>query len=163
MNALKVGLRFNSRRLISSSGSPPDSFIARASANGVASLIGAFPTSDRFDASLSGLEIVSIDTETKKVIGKFTVDVPVENSWRECLPTSTFRSTDAHTHGTDKLHGGATALLVDVFGTLALLTSDDTKPGVSLEMNQSYVGTIALCLSCLTRTRKQVFIGGFTR
>mmetsp|Transcript_41063 Transcript_41063/g.82315 ORF Transcript_41063/g.82315 Transcript_41063/m.82315 type:complete len:96 (+) Transcript_41063:271-558(+) len=36
------------------------------------------------------------------------------------------------------LHGGAIALLVDVVGTLALLGRDPTRPGVSVEMNQSF-------------------------
>ncbi len=37
------------------------------------------------------------------------------------------------------LHGGCTALLVDVVGTLALLSMDATRPGVSVEMNQSFL------------------------
>ena len=36
------------------------------------------------------------------------------------------------------LHGGVTATLVDVVGTLALLGRDATRPGVSVEMNQSF-------------------------
>jgi acyl-coenzyme A thioesterase 13 len=36
------------------------------------------------------------------------------------------------------LHGGATSTLVDVVGTLALLGKDPTRPGVSVEMNQSF-------------------------
>ena len=36
------------------------------------------------------------------------------------------------------LHGGATSTLVDVVGTLALLGKDPTRPGVSIEMNQSF-------------------------
>ena len=36
------------------------------------------------------------------------------------------------------LHGGVTATLVDVVGTLALLGRDPTRAGVSVEMNQTF-------------------------
>ena len=42
------------------------------------------------------------------------------------------------------LHGGATSTLVDVVGTLALLGKDPTRPGVSVEMNQSFCSAAKL-------------------
>ena len=49
------------------------------------------------------------------------------------LSASVHRTAD---YGT--LHGGVIATLVDVVGTLALLGHDPTRPGVSVEMNQSF-------------------------
>jgi acyl-coenzyme A thioesterase 13 len=42
----------------------------------------------------------------------------------------------ANSYGT--LHGGAISTIVDVLGTMALLSKDATRAGVSLEMNQSF-------------------------
>ena len=42
----------------------------------------------------------------------------------------------ANNYGT--LHGAAIATVVDVVGTLALLSVDPTRAGVSIEMNQSF-------------------------
>eukprot|EP00041_Stephanoeca_diplocostata_P010606 m.169048 g.169048 ORF g.169048 m.169048 type:complete len:99 (+) comp18224_c0_seq6:974-1270(+) len=39
---------------------------------------------------------------------------------------------------------GATATLVDVMGTLALLSVDTSKPGVSLEINTSYIAGVKM-------------------
>uniref|UniRef100_A0A6B2LTT1 Acyl-coenzyme A thioesterase 13 n=1 Tax=Arcella intermedia TaxID=1963864 RepID=A0A6B2LTT1_9EUKA len=36
------------------------------------------------------------------------------------------------------LHGGATATLVDIVGTMAQLSVDHRKPGVSIDLNVSY-------------------------
>ena len=46
--------------------------------------------------------------------------------------------TPSLTNNFKTLHGGVTATLVDVVGTLALLGKNPTRPGVSVEMNQSY-------------------------
>ena len=37
------------------------------------------------------------------------------------------------------LHGGATCTIIDVAGTLALLSLDTARPGVSVELNSSFV------------------------
>jgi len=42
------------------------------------------------------------------------------------------------------MHGGAICTLVDVVGTLALLTKDPSRPGVSTEMNQSFCSAAKL-------------------
>ena len=42
----------------------------------------------------------------------------------------------ANLYGT--LHGGATSTLVDVLGTMALLTQDASRPGVSVDLNTSF-------------------------
>ena len=36
------------------------------------------------------------------------------------------------------LHGGATSTIVDIVGTMALLATDPTRAGVSIEMNQTF-------------------------
>ena len=42
------------------------------------------------------------------------------------------------------MHGGATATLVDILGTLALLSLDPTKPGVTIELSCSYMAAAAV-------------------
>ncbi len=44
-----------------------------------------------------------------------------------------------HRNAFESLHGGAVCLLIDVVGTLALLTKDATRPGVSVELNCSFL------------------------
>ena len=48
---------------------------------------------------------------------------------RDCIPRAAY--------GT--LHGGATCTIIDIVGTLALLSLDKTRPGVSVELNTSFV------------------------
>ena len=96
------------------------SFIQRAAnANDAQVLIGPFQSAGRFDLCLeeAGMECVSI--------GPTGV---------HCMLTVT--ESLANNFGT--LHGGAVSTLVDVAGTLALLGRDPTRPGVSVEMNQSF-------------------------
>eukprot|EP00941_MAST-03F_sp_MAST-3F-sp1_P005493 g5493.t1 len=95
------------------------SFIDKAKALGANSLLGAFTHANRFDGNLKDLEI-------KKIGSGFV----------ECK-LSLVDETLLNSYGT--LHGGATSLIVDVVGTLALLTINPTKPGVSVEMNTSFL------------------------
>ncbi len=44
-------------------------------------------------------------------------------------------------HGS--LHGGCTSTIVDVAGTLALLSMSPLKPGVSVELSTSFTSTAA--------------------
>ncbi|XP_077405121.1 acyl-coenzyme A thioesterase 13 [Vanacampus margaritifer] len=46
---------------------------------------------------------------------------------------------EEHTNGFGTLHGGLTATLVDVISTLAIMYSDRGSPGVSVDMNITYV------------------------
>ena len=39
------------------------------------------------------------------------------------------------------VHGGATGTLIDIVGTLALLSRDVTKPGVTVELSASYTSS----------------------
>lgn len=48
---------------------------------------------------------------------------------------------DALANNFGTLHGGCIATIVDVVGTLALLGVDPSRPGVSVEMNQSFCST----------------------
>lgn len=49
-----------------------------------------------------------------------------------------------HTNRGGTLHGGLTATLVDVISTLAIMNSERGAPGVSVDMNITYVHHIAL-------------------
>ena len=98
---------------------PPLSFIDVAAASGAAALLGPFhPNPGRFDACLAGLHVDALRDGT--ALGSFVVDAELGNAY-----------------GT--LHGGAISTLVDVFGTLALLSVDPTRGGVSVEMNTSFM------------------------
>jgi acyl-coenzyme A thioesterase 13 len=39
------------------------------------------------------------------------------------------------------LHGGCSATLIDIVGTMCLLTHDPLRPGVSVEINSSYISS----------------------
>ena len=102
---------------------PPDapaSFIDRTKALGANAMLGFFRATDRFDATLEGLEVTRVDTAGGAVHATLRVSDRVAN-----------------TYGT--LHGGATATIVDVVGTMALLALDPLRAGVSVDINVSYV------------------------
>ena len=95
-----------------------DSFIARArEANDAGVLIGAFRSIGCFDYCLEGMQVVAIGG------GSATCTLTVSNALANNFAT---------------LHGGAISTLVDVAGTLALLSVDPTRPGISIEMNQTF-------------------------
>ena len=91
------------------------SFIEKAKLSGAQSLLGAFThLSGRFDHSMRGLQI--------KRIGDGEVECEI--------------AVDEHlTNAYGTLHGGAVSTLVDIVGTLALLSRDPTCAGVSVEIN----------------------------
>ena len=109
------------RRALTQAGRRHCSFIARAKAsNDSQVLLGPFKSVDsRFDSSLDGT-LVTTKIGPDGVECELTVSRELSNNF-----------------GT--LHGGTTALLVDVVGTLALLGRDPKRPGVSVEMNQSFL------------------------
>lgn len=98
------------------------SFIDKALHHGTKSLLGAFPSyTGRFDQCLQ--DVLMIDTlDANK--GEINCHFIVEEK-------------SANGYGT--LHGGFIATIVDVVGTLALLTKDHNKPGVSLDLNVTYI------------------------
>ena len=99
--------------------STTSSFIHRVSLQGANALLGKFihPDSGLFDACLTGLEIVEFTPGYAK--SKLLVSPPLSNSY-------------------NTLHGGAISTIVDVMGTVALLTKDQTKAGVTVELNTSF-------------------------
>lgn len=101
--------------------SKPRSFIDKAAAEGVQSLVGEFYASTEgcFDQCMRALEIESVNEEAGLVVCSLVVGKELENSFRS-------------------LHGGAISTLVDIGGTLAILSKDSTKPGVSVELNVSF-------------------------
>jgi acyl-coenzyme A thioesterase 13 len=127
--------------------SPPPTldggFMNVARVNGATALLGLLRTSStRFDSCLSGLEVTSI--QSGRVTCTLTVTESLSNSY-----------------GT--LHGGAAALLIDVAGTLAALSVDPTRPGVSVEMSQTFLRPAPLGLmlfiegKCLKSGKKLAF------
>merc|ERR1712113_1092737 len=48
---------------------------------------------------------------------------------------------EGHCNNAGTMFGGFSASLVDAFGTLAIMTHDREKVGVSLDMNQTYMGS----------------------
>ena len=98
-------------------------FIEKAKLGGANALLGAFCSSGKFDAAFSSLKVLEIQP------GFVRCTMPVEKA------TSNFYNT---------LHGGAAATLVDIVGTMAILTKDPLRAGVSTELNCSYVSAAKL-------------------
>lgn len=121
-----------------------ESFIAAARARGAGALLGPFLSAGRFDSSLAGaLTVERLDTH---------------GAW------TSFRVEERHCNAFHTLHGGCVALLVDVVGTLALLGRDPLRPGVSVEMNQTFVraaraGDVLHCRGHVIKTGARL---GFT-
>eukprot|EP00446_Apocalathium_sp_SHHI-4_P013235 CAMPEP_0177203890 /NCGR_PEP_ID=MMETSP0367-20130122/28053_1 /TAXON_ID=447022 ORGANISM="Scrippsiella hangoei-like, Strain SHHI-4" /NCGR_SAMPLE_ID=MMETSP0367 /ASSEMBLY_ACC=CAM_ASM_000362 /LENGTH=188 /DNA_ID=CAMNT_0018652545 /DNA_START=306 /DNA_END=872 /DNA_ORIENTATION=- len=98
------------------------SYIHRAAQGGRDTLLGPFQSSNRFDSVLRDhMECTSISDG--EVVCNVTISEQLQN-----------------TYGT--LHGGATSTLVDVLGTMALLTKDPKRPGVSVEMSQTFLAPV---------------------
>eukprot|EP00619_Florenciella_sp_RCC1007_P015151 CAMPEP_0205909462 /NCGR_PEP_ID=MMETSP1325-20131115/3890_1 /ASSEMBLY_ACC=CAM_ASM_000708 /TAXON_ID=236786 /ORGANISM="Florenciella sp., Strain RCC1007" /LENGTH=122 /DNA_ID=CAMNT_0053275753 /DNA_START=1 /DNA_END=369 /DNA_ORIENTATION=- len=73
--------------------------------------------SGKFDSALRNLTVTSIDT------GMVRATLPVTSEVENAYGT---------------LHGGAISTIVDVVGTMAIMSKDPTKPGVSVELGTSY-------------------------
>lgn len=93
------------------------SFIDKAKVAGANALLGQFTSSGRFDRVLTNLTVDNIEE------GRVLCSMPVDESVQNAFST---------------LHGGATATIVDVVGTIALLSLDPAKPGVSVDLNVSF-------------------------
>jgi acyl-coenzyme A thioesterase 13 len=93
--------------------------MARAAAAGAQALLGAFVSSGaRYDRTLEGLTVLSV--QPSRVVCELTV-------------------REAHSNSYGTLHGGCTATLVDIVGTMAALSVDPLRPGVSVDLNVSYM------------------------
>lgn len=101
--------------------SPPGlapGFMARVAAGGADALLGAFVSSPRFDRVLEGLTVTRVSSgavECELVVG------------------------ESHSNSYGTLHGGCTATIVDIVGTMACLTKDPLRPGVSVDMSQTFL------------------------
>ena len=96
---------------VPSSGVP--SFISKAKAGGAQALLGLLHTGGGFDSALSKMTLTEVE----------------KGHVRAVLPVT---SEVSNFYGT--LHGGAVSTIVDVIGTVAILSQDVTKPGVSVEL-----------------------------
>ena len=95
-----------------------------------------------FDAPLVAMEILAIEA------GRVTLRLPVDE-----------RVVNLN----GKLHGGASATLVDVAGTLAIMTADrDGRAGVSTDLNVSYLapgeGVVVIDARVLKSGRTLAFV-----
>ena len=94
-------------------------FIERVKSGGKQAMLGPFATTGlNFDRTMAGLTVTKIGD------GAVTCEVPVSAGLTNAYGT---------------LHGGATATLVDIVGTMALLTVNEAAPGVSVELSTSYL------------------------
>eukprot|EP00037_Helgoeca_nana_P007762 m.70349 g.70349 ORF g.70349 m.70349 type:complete len:196 (-) comp18501_c0_seq3:1409-1996(-) len=104
------------------------SFIEVADKEGMVGLVGrSFPSKGGYDANFSGALVLRSFEKGDRSGG---------------IPASAIADveiTPSLTNAYSTLHGGAIATLVDVLGTLALLAEDPSKPGVSVEINVSYL------------------------
>jgi acyl-coenzyme A thioesterase 13 len=94
------------------------SFIERIKLYGINSVVGHFTSKGCFDRNLTkGFAVTA-----------------ASNGQVECELLVDFE----HANNFGTLHGGCTSLLIDVVGTLALLSTDPLRPGVSVELNCSF-------------------------
>lgn len=113
---------------------------------GVNAIVGSFVTTGvRFDSVLEGMEVTRIQTDKGIAVVELEVGERLANAY-----------------GT--LHGGATSTIVDVVGTLALLTRDPTRAGVSVELSTSFlsaakVGSRIRCIGKVSKAGRRL---GFT-
>jgi acyl-coenzyme A thioesterase 13 len=99
-------------------------FIERVKALGSGALLGKFPVEDgRFDRVLEGMEVTRVTPG--EVVAELVVGPGLQNTY-------------------GALHGGATCTLVDVVGTMALLTLDPTRAGVSVELSTTFTAAAKL-------------------
>lgn len=95
------------------------SFIERVKVLGANAALGAFITNgNKFDRVLKDMLVTKI--EPGVVECELDVTEGLQNSY-------------------DSLHGGATMTIIDVVGTLAVLTLDATRAGVSVEVNTTFL------------------------
>ena len=86
---------------------------------GAKAILGNFiSTGNRFDKSIDGLVIKEIGS------GLVVCELTVE---------------ERHSNSYGTLHGGATSTIVDIVGTMAALTVDPLRPGVSVDMAISFL------------------------
>lgn len=98
--------------------SGPESFIDRVKRLGANAMLGVFMnTGKRFDRTLDGMKVTRIG-----------------DGYVECE----LLVTEAVQNSYSTLHGGATCTLVDVVGTMAALTRDPMRAGVSVDINVSF-------------------------
>ena len=97
----------------------PGSWILRArEAKDASVLLGRFQSAGCFDSCLDGMECTSIGDDS------VSLELIVSQNLANNIGT---------------LHGGAISTIVDVVGTMALLSRDATRAGVSVEMSQCFV------------------------
>ena len=63
------------------------------------------------------------------------------------------RVEEEHTNRGGTLHGGLTATLVDVISTMAIMNSERGAPGVSVDMNITWVYTKLIVITHLISTK----------
>lgn len=105
---------------------------------GSSALVGKFPhRPNRYDSMFSNMIITDIDTQQQTATAELTITEELTNSY-------------------NTLHGGCTASLVDVMGTLALLAANVKRAGVSLDINISYLSAIKIddTIVCVGRVLK---------
>lgn len=90
------------------------------------------------------MHLLSEETFVMQVEAEITVVEGLQNGEHEVnAPASSLNTALTSTYGAraayGTLHGGATCTIVDIVGTLALLSLDKTRPGVSVELNTSFV------------------------
>lgn len=93
------------------------------SINTLKQLMRTIQDSSSFDRVLSKVNILSASP------GKIVCEMKVE---------------EEHTNRAGTLHGGMTATLVDVISTIALMNTERGLPGVSVDMNITYMNAAKL-------------------
>jgi len=92
------------------------------SKTGLQRIVDAFKVMKKYDSPILKNLIVK-----EAALGKITCEMPVENE---------------HLNAQGTLHGGCTATIVDTISSLAFVTMDDGKAGVSIDINVSYLKAV---------------------
>lgn len=104
-------------------------WMSNVTANGLEHLKGAFHSPDRFDSCLNGLVIETVESKDGLIRGKFDLSKTGSEASTHSL---------ANSYGT--MHGGVTATIVDVIGTMSIMAADrQRRGGVSVDINVSYL------------------------
>eukprot|EP01098_Paradermamoeba_levis_P011910 TRINITY_DN5127_c0_g1_i1.p1 TRINITY_DN5127_c0_g1~~TRINITY_DN5127_c0_g1_i1.p1 ORF type:complete len:259 (-),score=77.91 TRINITY_DN5127_c0_g1_i1:169-885(-) len=99
------------------------SFIERVKIGGANAMLGVYHRLSHFDQGLDGMVV--------EKVGNGTVTCSIEVTKRL-----------ANSYGT--LHGGAICTIVDIVGTMAMLTLNPLKPGVSIDLNTSFLAAVPI-------------------
>jgi len=111
----------------------------RSSSSDWTKLIGdktLFTNLQTFDRCLEGLTLTAVDRDNRRLICELELQPQPSASSPPPLPPLSLSNSSG------RLHGGVSATLVDVVGSLVILSVSSVSVGVSVEINCSYLNPV---------------------